>query len=66
MREGELFGLRWSDVNLTIRSVHLVRQPKTKSSRRHILLSRIAADALAEHKTRQARPGARRIELEGQ
>ena len=54
MREGELFGLRWSDVNLTTRSVHLVRRRKTKSSRRHILLPRIAADSLAEHRTRQA------------
>jgi integrase len=34
--------------------VHLVRQLKTKSSRRHILLPRIAADALAAHRTRQA------------
>jgi integrase len=52
MREGELFGLRWSDVNLTAGSVHLVRHLETRSSRRQVLLPRIAADALMAHETR--------------
>jgi integrase len=54
MREGELFGLRWADVNLTTRSLHLVKQLKTKSSRRQVLLPRIAAEALTAHHARQA------------
>jgi integrase len=59
MREGELFGLRWSDVNLTTRSVHLVRRLKTKSSRRQVLLPRIAVEALTDHRIRQAAERAR-------
>jgi integrase len=54
MREGELFGLRWADVNLTTRSLHLVKQLKTKSSRRQVLLPRIAFEALTAHQARQA------------
>jgi len=54
MREGELFGLRWADANLRTGSLHLVRQLKTKSSRRQVLLPRIAAEALTAHRVRQA------------
>ena len=54
MREGELFGLRWTDVNLRAGSLRLVRQPKTKSSRRQVLLPRIAVETLTAHETRQA------------
>jgi integrase len=53
MRQGELFGLRWADVNLQAGSVRLVRQLKTKSSRRQILLPRIAVEALTSHHKRQ-------------
>jgi integrase len=54
MREGELFGLRWADMNPTTHSLHLVKQLKTKSSRRQVLLPRIAAEALTAHQARQA------------
>lgn len=50
----KLYGLRWADVNMTTRSLHLVRQLKTKSSRRQVLLPRIAAEALTAHRARQA------------
>jgi integrase len=53
MREGELFGLRWTDVNLHAGSVRLVRKLKTKSSRRQVLLPRVAVEALATHRERQ-------------
>jgi integrase len=53
MRQGELFGLGWTDVNLRTRSLRLVRQLKTRSSRRQILLPRIAVDALKRHHDRQ-------------
>ena len=53
MRQGELFGLHWADVNLRTRSLRLVRQLKTRSSRRQILLPRIAVDVLKRHHDRQ-------------
>jgi integrase len=53
MRQGELFGLRWTDVNLRAGSLRLVRQLKTKSSRRQVLLPRIAVEALTAHHERQ-------------
>src|SRR6266542_5740727 len=53
MRQGELFGLRWADVNLQTGSVRPVRQLKTKSSRRQIFLPRIAVEALTAHHERQ-------------
>jgi integrase len=53
MREGELFGLRWADVNLAAGSLHLVKQLKTRSSRRQILLVSVAVDALGRHLARQ-------------
>jgi integrase len=56
MREGELFGLRWEDVNLTTRSLHLVKQLKTKSSRRQVLLPRIAFDTLSTPPDPAGRP----------
>jgi integrase len=31
MRQGELFGLRWADVDLTAGVLHLVRRLKTRS-----------------------------------
>jgi integrase len=53
MREGELFGLRWADVNLAAGALHLVKQLKTRSSRRQILLVSVAVDALTRHLARQ-------------
>jgi integrase len=53
MREGELFGLRWADVDLAAGALHLVKQLKTRSSRRQVLLVSVAADALARHLARQ-------------
>ena len=53
MREGELFGLRWTDVNLRAGALHLTRQLKTKSSRRQVLLPHIAVEALTAHHQRQ-------------
>jgi integrase len=53
MREGELFGLRWADVNLAAGALHLVKQLKTRSSRRQVLLVSIAVDALGRHLARQ-------------
>jgi integrase len=53
MREGELFGLRWADVNLAAGSLHLVKQLKTRSSRRQILLVSVSVDALGRHLARQ-------------
>lgn len=65
MREGELFALRWKDVDLE-RGMVQVRQtvswatnraifgePKTAKSRRRIELGKRAAAALAEHRRRQ-------------
>jgi integrase len=53
MREGELFGLRWADVNLATGALHLVKQLKTRSSRRQVLLVSVAVDALGRHLARQ-------------
>jgi integrase len=53
MREGELFRLRWADVNFTAGALHLVKQLKTRSSRRQVLLVSVAVDALGRHLARQ-------------
>lgn len=64
MRAGELFGLRWSDIDtkgakLSVNLQALTRgerrlaQPKTKSSRRVISLPRQVVDALREHRAIQ-------------
>jgi integrase len=53
MREGELFGLRWADVNLGGNALHLVKHLKTSTSRRQVLLVSVAAEALVAHRTRQ-------------
>jgi integrase len=54
MRQGELLGLRWQDVDLERRQLQLVRQLKTRQSRRAVLLPELAASALVEHRQRQA------------
>ena len=53
MREGELFWLRWADVNLNAGALHLVRRLKTRSSRRQVLLVSVAVDALTRHLANQ-------------
>jgi len=69
MREGELFGLRWRDLDLERRSLRVqmqlqwvktaagrvmsIEEVKTDSSRRHIRISAAAVSALREHRSRQ-------------
>jgi integrase len=65
MREGELLGLRWKDINLERSSLqmqmsllrtgsnYVLAEPKTDFSRRHIGLSRHAVEALRRHRVRQ-------------
>lgn len=69
MRQGEILGLQWEDVNLeqgTVlvrRSLSQVKgspalaEPKTRQSRRLITLPRSTADALAAHRGRMAAEG---------
>jgi integrase len=67
MRQGELLALRWEDVDLDRRTVHVratlqrtkehgytLAAPKTKRSRRQISLTGVARDALRAHRARQA------------
>jgi integrase len=67
LRLGELLGLAWSDVDLEARKLTVRRslarargggwglgEPKTKGSRRTVMLPAIAADALRRQKARQA------------
>ena len=67
MRLGELLGLKWSDINLDGRRLSVQRSlqrvtgrglvftdPKTAKSRRTIVLSTRAVDALREHRRSQA------------
>src|ERR1700674_338361 len=66
LREGEALGLRWSDVDMEKATLVVRRalqrhgtaglvmvEPKTAGSRRTIHLSRIAVQALVEHRARQ-------------
>jgi integrase len=66
MREGELLGLTWRDVNLETGTVHvqasmkhvgggkrLIGKPKTSGSRRKLTLTPRALDALTAHRARQ-------------
>lgn len=65
MREGELLGLRWQDVDLERAMVHVrmnvqettgrfvLAETKTTYSRRNIALTRIAVEALRQHRIRQ-------------
>ena len=70
MRQGELLGLRWEDVDLDGQSLRIRRtltrkgndsggsygvgEPKTKKSRRTVRLTERAVDALRSHRARQA------------
>jgi integrase len=66
MRRGELLALRWGDIDFekgvlyvqrTMSKVagrgYYERQPKTRASRRKIVLSNVAIEALKEHRLRQ-------------
>jgi integrase len=68
LREGELLGLRWSDVDLDAATVtvrgsmqpddrgrRVIEETKTRSSRRLVVLPRLAVAALLSHRTVQAR-----------
>jgi integrase len=65
LRQGELFALRWDDIDLRAGELHVRRttsevggaprvldSPKTRSSRRPISLAAAAVDALREHRKR--------------
>ena len=54
MRQGELLGLRGQDVDVERRRLQLVRQLKTRQSRRAVVLSELAVTALVDHRERQA------------
>jgi integrase len=53
MREGELLGLRWADVDLDAGALHVVRRLKRRTSRRQVLLVGVAVQALKLHHGRQ-------------
>jgi len=66
MRQGELFGLKWQDLDLAAATVQVRRslarlkgrgfvelEPKTARSRRSILLTPLAVSALRRHRSRQ-------------
>ncbi len=67
MRQGEILGLRWTEVNLDSGTVRVVRaiqrikgqgfvasEPKTERGRRAIALPKITVQALQEHQKQQA------------
>jgi integrase len=54
MRQGELLGLRWEDVDLERGRLQLVRRLKTRQSRRAVVLSELAVTALVDHGDRQS------------
>ena len=65
LRRGELLALRWDDIDLGSRQLHVCRamqrvngklqvvEPKTSSSRRTVVLPRLAVRHLHEHKKRR-------------
>ncbi len=53
MREGELLGLRWADVDLDAGAFHVTRRLKRRTSRRQVLLVGVAVQALKLHQERQ-------------
>ncbi len=71
MRQGELFALRWGDVDLRRRTLYVQRsaqevdseitfvEPKTELSRRRVALSQVAIDALKRRRAIADREGYR-------
>jgi integrase len=69
LRQGELFGLHWPDVDFASGSIFVqrsleevkgqlrVKDCKTKKSRRRVTLSTVALDALSEHRKRMLAEG---------
>jgi integrase len=69
MRQGELFGLRWSDLDFKTGAVQVQRslselrgklelkEPKTRAGRRRIVLSGFAVTALTEHRAKMFAEG---------
>jgi integrase len=65
MRQGELLGLRWDDIDLEAGTLYILRtlsktkngivfnQPKTAKGRRAVALTHLATRALEKHKVRQ-------------
>jgi integrase len=65
LRRGELLALRWDDIDLGSRQLHVLRamqrvdgklqivEPKTSSARRIVVLPQLAIRHLKEHKKRQ-------------
>lgn len=65
MRRGEILGLRWSDIDLEKGVIHVQRtlyktkgklvfqEPKTRGSKRSIVISPIVISALKKHRVRQ-------------
>jgi integrase len=53
MREGELLGLRWADVDLDQGALYVTRRLKRRTSRRQVLLIAPAVEALKLHQERQ-------------
>jgi integrase len=65
LRRGELLGLRWDDIDLESRQLHVRRalqrtggglrfvEPKTQSALRTVVLPRLAIRSLREHRKRQ-------------
>ena len=65
LRQGELLGLRWADIDIDARRLTVRQQvqrtragwvftePKTTKSRRNVVLPAVATDALARHRVRQ-------------
>jgi integrase len=74
MRQGELFGLKWDDIDLD-RGALIIRralgevhgkpywcEPKSKASRRRLALSPMALDALREHRKQSLAEGYAAVE----
>jgi integrase len=69
MRQGELFGLQWRDVDVKSKQVHVrhsleelggklrLKEPKSASGKRSIILPSIAIEAVAEHRKRMLAEG---------
>jgi len=69
LRQGELFGLRWEDMDLKKERIHVrhtleeihgqlrLKEPKSASGRRNVHLPRVAVEALHEHRKRMMAEG---------